>query len=81
MTDTLRELYNRDQSLSEVTTEELRALRGEERELWEAVKPLIGLEMIDKINNAQAASIDEVNFIWFRKGFRLGASLMLELLQ
>lgn len=80
MRDILRELYEMDRSQPKVSTEELRTLRRKEIELWEAVKPLIGPEMIDDINNAQAATIHEVNFVCFREGFRLGASLMLELL-
>ena len=79
MTDILRELYDSDQSFSGEPTEKLRELGRQECELWEAVKPLIGLEMIDKINNAQSATWSEENFIWFRKGFRLGAALILEL--
>ena len=80
MTDILRQLYENGQFLSGVITEEFRALRGKERDLWKEVEPLVGLDMIDKIKDAQAAALNEANFIWFRKGFRLGVSLMLELL-
>lgn len=80
MNDILRQLYENDQTISDAATKEYRMRREAEMVLWKEMEPLIDMELIDKISNAQAASLDEANFIWFRKGFRLGASLMLELL-
>ena len=43
------------------------------------VQSIIGLDMVSEIGAAQTAVANEENLDWFRIGFRLGASLMLEL--
>ena len=80
MTDILRTLYDSDPCTKDVETEEFRALRREEIELLKKLAPQIGLDVIDEIDNTRAKATNEALFLWFRKGFRLGASLMLELL-
>ena len=80
MTDMLKELYESPLYIDCPPSEELQALQKKEAEIWSKVQPLLGLEVIDEINDIQAGIANEKNLAWFRKGFRLGASLMLELL-
>ena len=80
MTDIIKELYDSALYTDRAPSEELLALRAEESKLWEKIEPLLGLETMDKLTDVQASIDNEKNLTWFREGFRLGASLMLELL-
>lgn len=80
MTNTLRELYEEKVVCSYTFSEEHRRLRKQETELWDKVTPLLGREAVDKLLQNQGDIQELTNFEWFREGFLLGASLMLELL-
>lgn len=81
MTDILKELYEERFSTHWRTTPEYRALARKEGELWEQVKPLLGQKMIDQLMDSQSNVSYQTNYEWFREGFRLGAGLILELLE
>ena len=55
-------------------------MTDKETALWEQVKPLIGQKIIDQLTSSQSDVSYQTNYEWFCEGFRLGASLMLELL-
>lgn len=80
MTSILKELYEERFYANWQVTPEYQALADKEGELWEQVKPLIGRKMIDRLLDIQSDLAYQGNYEWFREGFRLGASLMLELL-
>ncbi|MDE7221244.1 MAG: hypothetical protein K2O45_16775 [Oscillospiraceae bacterium] len=80
MTDILKELFESPLYGGCNPSDTLRALQKKENELWDRLLPVIGLETIDEINNTQGEIAREIDLQWFREGFRLGASLMLELL-
>ena len=80
MTDILKELFESPFYGGCDPSETLTALRKRETELWDQLLPVLGLETIDEINDTQGAIAHEINLQWYREGFRLGASLMLELL-
>lgn len=80
MTDILKELFDSPLYIDRAPSEELLALRAEESKLWDKIQPLIGLEIMDELNDVQAGIDNEKNLTWFREGFRLGAGLILELL-
>lgn len=80
MTDIIKELFDSALYIDRAPSEKLLALRAEESKLWEKIQPLIGLEIMDELTDVQASIDNEKNLTWFREGFRLGASLMLELL-
>ena len=80
MTDELKKIYEERFYTDWQVTPEYRALAEKEDELWEQVKPLIGQKVIDQLMDSRSNVSYQTNYEWFRKGFRLGASLMLELL-
>ena len=80
MTDELKKIYEERFYTDWQVTPEYRALTEKEDELWEQVKPLIGQKVIDQIMDSQSNVSYQANYEWFRKGFLLAASLMLELL-
>lgn len=80
MTDILKELFESTFYDEDEPTEKLKALNEKESALWAEVLPILGLDTVDEITNVQAAIAHEIDLDWFRQGFRLGASLMLELL-
>ncbi len=80
MTDILKELFESPAYRCCESTEELTALRKKLLSLWEQVTPLVGLEVIDEINNTEGEITAIGNLHWYKKGFRLGALLMLEVL-
>ncbi len=80
MTDILKELFESPFYDEDEPTEKLKALCEKESALWNEALPILGLDTIDKITNVQAAIAHEINLDWFRQGFRLGASLILELM-
>lgn len=81
MTDTLKKIYEDRFYTDWRVTPEYRTLADAEEALWEQVKPLIGPKMIDQLMESQSHVNYQTNYEWFQKGFRLGASLMLELLE
>ena len=56
-------------------------LSEKDNELWEKVKPILGLSVVDELMNSRADLSYESNFAWFQEGFRLGAALMLEVVR
>lgn len=80
MTDELKKIYEEKFYSDWQVTPEYQALTEKEDELWEQVKPLIGQKAIDQIMDSQSNISYQTNYEWFRKGFLLGASLILELL-
>ncbi|MDE6932836.1 MAG: hypothetical protein K2P37_09150 [Oscillospiraceae bacterium] len=80
MTSALKKIYEEKFYANWQITPEYRALSEKEQELWEQVKPLIGQKMIDRLMDSQSDISYQTNYEWFREGFLLGASLMLELL-
>lgn len=80
MTDILKELYEERFYTHWQTTPEYRKLADKEAALWEQAKPLLGQKLIDQLSNSQSDVSYQTNYEWFREGFRLGASLVLELL-
>ena len=80
MTDILKGLYEQRFYANWQATPEYRELADKEAALWEQVKPLIGRKVIDQIQDSHSDINYQTNYEWFREGFRLGASLILELL-
>ena len=80
MTDILKQIYEDKFFARRPLTEEYQSLSEKDGILWEKARPLLGRELTDKIQNNQSDINYQTNFEWFREGFRLGASLMLELL-
>jgi len=80
MTDMLEMIYNSDAFFERPPSEKYFALSREESKVWEKIRPLIGRELSDELNAALTQSAQQANLDWFRQGFRLGASLMLELM-
>ena len=80
MADILKELYDSSLYGCIDASDELKDLRHKETELWDKVLPILGMDTIDEINNTQGAIARENNLQWYRNGFLLGASLMLELM-
>lgn len=79
MDDILKEIFDSDLYDDCEVPEKLQDLRAQEAVLWEKFLPALGLDAIDEINNHQAEINYESCLMWFRRGFRLGALLMLEL--
>ena len=80
MTGELKKIYEEKFYTEWQATPEYQALAEKEDELWEQVKPLIGQKVIDQLMDSRSNVSYQTNYEWFRKGFLLGASLMLELL-
>ena len=53
----------------------------EEGAVWEFVRSVLGNEVADSLIYSQSRSLSEEQYDYFRAGFRLGARLMLEVLQ
>ena len=47
---------------------------------WEKAIALLGEKAVDEMVSAQCRSLAEMEYEYFREGFRLGARLMLELM-
>ena len=62
-------------------SEELQALLEKDVTLWQELVPIIGLDRIDEISNNQSQIDHEIHLQWFRRGIRLGAAVMLEVLK
>ena len=80
MTDVLKQVYKDKFFARRPLTEEYQSLAEKDGILWKEARPLLGRELMDKIQNSQSDINYQTNYEWFREGFRLGASLMLELL-
>ena len=83
MTNTLRELYDtlRAMGVEADVDVENTPLSQKDSELWEKVKPILGLGVVDELMNSRADISYESDYAWFREGFLLGAGLMLELVR
>lgn len=81
MTDIIKEIYKERFFGERPLSEEYRALEDKDSALWQKVRPLLGRELIDQMQNSQADITYQTNYEWFREGFRLGASLMPEVYQ
>ena len=83
MASALRELYDNLRAMGAEADEnvEKTPLSEKDNELWEKVKPILGLRVIDELMDSRAALSYESDFDWFREGFRLGAALMLEVVR
>ncbi len=79
MIDMIKELYENGFYADHQLSEEYRALCKKESDAMDKVQSVMGMDIVDEISEAQGAIADEENLDWFRRGFRLGASLMLEL--
>ena len=80
MNDMLKQIYKDKFFSSRPLTEEYQTLADKDCTLWEKARPLLGQELIDQIQDNQSDINYQTNYEWFREGFRLGASLMLELM-
>ena len=80
MTDILKSLYENESTLNMPFSEEYKALCQKDAKLWEKLTPLLGMDTLDELSDSHASIKDQSNYEWFRRGFHLGASLMLELL-
>lgn len=80
MSDIIKELYTERFFADRPLTEEYQALAKKDSEIWAKVKPILGRALMDQIQSSQSDLCYQTNYEWFREGFCLGASLMLELL-
>lgn len=80
MTDVIKLLYEAQCRSNSEPTEELAELYHKEHELFDKIHTVLGLRALDELNYTQAQIGHILELDWFRKGFLLGASLMLELL-
>ena len=80
MTDIIKQIYEDRFYANRPLTEEYQTLADKECILWEEARPLLGRELADKIQDNQSDINYQTNYEWFREGFRLGASLRLEIL-
>ena len=80
MKSVIQLLYEAQDSAEEEVTAELEGLYQRERELFNKIHTALGLKMLDELNGTQAEIGHIQEQACFREGFRLGASLMLELL-
>ncbi len=80
MTDVIQILYDSQCCKQPETTPELAELYQQERELFDKIHAALGLKALDQLNCAQSQISNILELDCFRKGFLLGASLMLELL-
>ena len=75
----LEEIYNNNYSTDLPQTPEFRALREKAAKFWDYIEEKAGTECIEKYWNEFVDMEDAEHFHYFREGFLLGASLMLEL--
>lgn len=78
MRDTIKELYEYSRLTWGAQSEECKALEEQNCVLWEKVRPLLGMQTIDELMDGCANLSWQMNYEWFREGFRLGVALMLE---
>lgn len=78
MTDIIERLYD-DISMDGYTvSKELRELYRQMDALLKSVQPLLGPEVVEKLQSCQACIEREATQEWFREGIRVGFSLVLE---
>lgn len=77
MRDTLKELYEYAR-LTRALSEEYKALEEQNGALWDKVRPLLGMQTVDELMDSYADLSWQMNYEWFREGFRMGVALMLE---
>ncbi len=75
----LKEIFHENYSIDLPRTSEYRDLRKKGLKFWDYIEEKAGQECIEKYWDDFAAMTDAENFHFFREGFILGASLMLEL--
>ena len=75
----LEEIFNNDYSIVLPQTPEYQALREKGNKFWDYIEEKAGTESIDKYWDEFAEMENAEHFHYFREGFLLGASLMLEL--
>ena len=80
MTDILEYLYYAQYLESHKPSEECMTASRKMNELLDRLCPELSGERRDELWNQQAELLTEANLGWVREGFRLGASLLLELL-
>jgi len=80
MTDVIQILYDSQCCKQPETTPELAELYEKECEIFDKIHAALGLKALDQLNCAQSQISNILELDCFRKGFLLGASLMLELL-
>ena len=81
MTDILKELYENENLFRMMpVSDTYKALCEKDAQSWAKLEPILGADTLDELSDITALVKDQSNFEWFRWGFRLGASLMLELL-
>lgn len=80
MTSVIREIYNDMMAKGLAVTPEYRELCRKNDMLLEKIRPLLGEETIEKLQNNQSDIVLQTNLEWFREGIRIGAAFMRELL-
>lgn len=80
MTDIIEFLYTNRCCKEVEPVSELDELNQKEDELFAQIQATLGLKILDELNYTQAKLSHQQELACFREGFRLGASLMLELL-
>ena len=80
MTDVIQILYDNQCCKQPETTPELAELYEKESEIFDNIHTALGLKALDQLNYTQSQISHILELDCFRKGFLLGASLMLELL-
>ena len=75
----LEEIFLNEYSIELPQTPEYRALREKGSRFWEYIEEKAGAECIEKYWNEFVDLEEAEHFHYFREGFLLGASLMLEL--
>ena len=78
MTDILKELYLDYYEGKHTPSADSRKVCRAETDFWNRLN--LSEEVLSELQIKEADVITEANIDWFREGFRLGASLMLELL-
>lgn len=81
MNDILKKLYESEGVFNIPFSEKYKALCQKDAKLWEKLEPLLGIDTLDELSDSCASVKDQSNYEWFREGFRLGASFMLEVFQ
>jgi hypothetical protein len=79
MTDVIQILYDNQCCKQPETTPELAELYQQEREVFDKIHAALGLKALDQLNCAQSQISHILELDCFRKGFLLGAALILEL--
>ena len=52
-----------------------------EYKVWDKAQEILGGDLLDEMISSQSRSLTEAQYVFFHEGFRLGARLMLELVQ